>query len=262
MRTRIVVLSTIFYVVVVALLAGVLFKFWTQVLPHGVASRIGHNSEGYVAILAIAPWIQFVRPRISGKRSEWYVTALGFLAFAGLTAAMLSTDWASRFKTLNEGTAAAAVLIPYVQLRRPFPRWVAWTVFLVVTIATIVTSKTVATTDMAESWVMVVLAVAGFDLIDTGILDPGAVTSTVARWLYYAFLVVVPIVCSLAEYHWHAGSTGAYGQTVRFMVRVDESFIFAVFTLFFFAVGLGRTGRGAVESAPVTEPTPVEPVTV
>ncbi|HEY2795912.1 MAG TPA: hypothetical protein VGJ28_26350 [Micromonosporaceae bacterium] len=262
MRTRIAVVSTIFYVGVVALLAGVLFKIWPDVLPKGLATRIGHNSEGYATILAVAPWIQFIRPRIAGKRYEWLITGIGFLALAGLTAAMLAGDWASRFKTLNEGTAAAAVLIPYVQLRRPFPRWVAWTVFLVVTVATIVTSKTVATTDMAESWVMVVFAIAGFDLIDTGILNRDAVTSAVARWSYYAFLVVVPILCSLAEYHWGAGSSRLYGETVRFMVRVDESFIFAIFTLFFFAVGLGRTGRREVASSPVVEPSPVESVPV
>jgi hypothetical protein len=264
MRTRTVAISTIFYVVVAALLFGVLFKVWPEILPKGVASRIGHNTEGYVTVLAVAAWIQFVRPKLIGARAEWIVTGIAVLAFVGLTIAMLAGDWASRFKTLNEGTAAAAVLIPYVQLRRPFPRRVALGVFALVVIATVVTSKTVATTDMAETWAMVVFAIAGFDLIDTGILNPEAVTSTLARWLYYAFLIVAPILFSLAEYHWGAGSTGLVGQTVRWIVRVDESFIFAIFTLFYFGVGLGRTGRASVEaSADAAEQSvPSQPATV
>src|SRR6185312_13688611 len=80
MRNRSLVISTVFYVAVAALLAGVLFKIWPQVLPASVATRIGHNSEGYILALAVAPWIQFVRPRLSGTRAEWIVAILVGLA--------------------------------------------------------------------------------------------------------------------------------------------------------------------------------------
>jgi hypothetical protein len=260
MRTRIVAVSVIFYVAVLALLLGVLFKEWVNVVPKHLAGQIGHNTEGYLAALVVAAWIQFVRPRLVGKRAEWPITIIVALAFVGLTIAMLTTDWPSRFKTLNEGTLGAALVIPYVQLPRPFPRRAALWTAIAVFIVTAVTTKTVETTDMAETYVIVLFAVIGFDLIDRGILDPRAVTSAVKRWSWYAFLVLVPIVFSLLEYHWHAGTKGLYGGSVRFVVRVDESFIFALFVHAFFGVGLGRTGNASVDAAaPVEEHDPVVP---
>src|SRR5690348_17001943 len=120
MRNRVIAYSAIFYAAVLALLLGVLFKEWAQILPKSLATRIGHNSEGYVLILAIAPWIQFVRERIRGTKAEWFVVAVASIAFFALTWWLLTNhamqDPAnSRFKTLNEGTLAAGLLIPYVQ---------------------------------------------------------------------------------------------------------------------------------------------------
>lgn len=244
MRTRAIAVSTIFYIGVLALLLGVLLELWTKVLPTGLSVRIGHNTEGYALALVIAPWIQFVRPRITGTRAEWIVTAVAALALVGLTIYLLAGHGvAGRFKTLNEGTLAAALLIPYVQLRRPLPRRVALWVAVIVVVVTVVTNRTSATTDLAETYGMIILAVIGFDLIDRGILDPTATTSLRARGIWYAVLVIAPIAFSLAEYHWGAGATGVIGTPVRFMVRITEAFIFALFVEVFFAVGLGRVGQ-------------------
>ncbi len=251
MRTRVIAVSTIFYVAVAVLLLGVLFKEWAEVLPKSLATRVGHNTEGYALVLAVAPWIQFARPRLKGTRAEWYVTALVGLAFVGLTIYLLTGGLQSRFKTLNEGTLAAALLIPYVQLRRPLPRRVAIGTAVVIAAVTLLTSKTSETTDFAETYGMLLLGVIGLDIIDRGILDPTALTSVVKRWSYYAFLVIAPVVFSIAEYGMDAGSTGPIGTPVRFLVRITEAFIFALFVQVFFAVGLGRTGG---TTAPVAEP--------
>jgi hypothetical protein len=242
MRTRAIAASAIFYIVVTALLCGVLFEFWVNVFPKAISSRIGHNTEGYIIALAIALWIQFARPRLQGARAEWIITILVALAFVGLTVYLLTGGVASRFKTLNEGTLATALLIPYVQLRRPMPRKVVLWAAIVLVVITAVTSRTSETTDLAETWGMLILGVVGLDLVDRGILDSTAVTSVARRWLWYAFLIVAPIVFSLAEYHWGAGSSGVIGTPVRFLVRITEAFIFALFVEVFFAIGLGRTG--------------------
>jgi hypothetical protein len=92
---------------------------------------------------------------------------------------------------------------------------------------------------------MIILGVVAFDVIDRGILDPAAKTSPVWRWAWYALLVIAPVIFSLAEYHWGAGSSGVIGTSVRFAVRITEAFIFALFVEVFFAVGLGRTGTPA-----------------
>ena len=155
-----------------------LFELWSDVLPNALSVRIGHNTEGYILALVIAAWIQFVRPRIAGSRAEWIITAIAALAFVGLTIYLLAGHGvASRFKTLNEGTLAAALLIPYVQLRRPLPRLVAAVAALVIVAVTIVTNKSAETTDMAETFGMIILGIVGLDVVDRGILDPAAKTS-------------------------------------------------------------------------------------
>jgi hypothetical protein len=261
MRTRTVVFSVIFYVGVSALLLGVLFEEWVKVLPRHFAGQIGHNTEGYLAALVIAAWIQFVRPRLSGKRSEWPITIVAALAFVGLTVAMLTTDWPSRFKTLNEGTLGAALMIPYVQLHRPLPGRVAMWAAIAVFAVTAVTIRTAATVDMAETYGIVFLGIIGLDVIDRGILDPEATTTPAKRYSWYALLILAPTLFSFLEYHWGVswhgvGSSGPIGVPVRWLVRIVESFIFALFVEVFFAVLLGRTGiRPAREwQPPVQEP--------
>jgi hypothetical protein len=267
MRTRTIVISTIYYVGVLALLLGVLFEEWVKILPKHFAGQIGHNSEGYLAALVVAAWIQFVRPRLTGSRAEWPITLLVALAFVGLSVEMLTGDWASRFKTLNEATVAAAVLIPYVQLRRPLPRRVAAAALVIVLVVTAATIKTAMTIDLAETFGMVIFAIAGFDLIDRGILDDTARTSRVKRWIWYLFLIIAPIVFSFLEYHWGTswngvGTTGPIGVPVRWLVRIVEAFIFAIFTSGFFAVGLGRTGGRDSAAVIVEELEPSTPVRV
>jgi hypothetical protein len=263
MRTRVIVFSTIYYVGLLAALFGALFKEWTHVVPHSLATQIGHNTEGYLAALIVAVWIQFVRPKLAGTRAEWPVTIVVGLAFVGLTQWMLNGDMAPQYKTLNEGTLAAAVLIPYFQLRRPLPRRADAITTLVLVIATIATIKLAFTSQMAETIGMVILGVAGLDLVDRGILDPAAVTSAVKRWIWYAFLVIAPLLFGLWEHKWGAGTTGIIGVPVRWMVRINESFVYAILVQIFFAVLLGRTGsNGATEDLPAASVTPEPAVLV
>lgn len=239
---RVAVFSVLYYLVVLLLLLGVLFELWGKVVSKHVAGQVGHNSEGYVAALVIPAWIQFVRPKLTGKSAEWIVTIIVGLAFIGLTIWMLESTWPSRFRTLNEGTLAIGLVVPYVQLRRPLPRRVAACTAAILIIGIIATFGTTFTTNMAETWGIVLFAVVGFDLIDRGILEPAATTSAVARWTWYAFLIIAPIVFSLWENKWGAGSTGPIGTPVRWIVRINESFVYAIFTEFFLAVLLGWTG--------------------
>jgi hypothetical protein len=242
-RLRTVAVSTIYYVLVCALLFGVLFELWSKVLPKHLAGQVGHNSEGYLAALIMAPWIQFVRPRLAGKRAEWPVITVVSVGLLALGCYMVWGTWASRFATLNEGAFAAAVLIPYVHVRRPLPRSLAGWLTASMIVFTFATIRWSVTVDIAETYGMVILAVAGLDMIDRGILEPTATTSIVKRWVWYLFLVVAPLYFSLAEYHWHAGDTGVYGTAIRWLVRINESFIYALLIELFFAVGLGLVGR-------------------
>jgi hypothetical protein len=252
MRRRTVVVSVLYYAIVAGLLLGVLFQIFPHVLPHVLATRISHNSEGYVMALAIALWLQLARPRLTGSRLEWPVTITVAVLFVGLTAFLIWGGLPSRFKTLNEATLASAMLIPYVQWRRPLRRGLAAALAVGVFVVLLVTSKTTAVTDLAETFGALLLAPIGFDLVDRGILDPGAQTSRSARYGWYAALVAAPVLFSLLEYHYGVGSTGWIGEPVRFAVRITEAFIFMLFVELFFAVGLGRVGHTAVGAAQPT----------
>ena len=58
----------IIYLLVGLVLISCMFAFVKDYLPASVASRVSHNSEGYVIALIVIPWIQFVRGRLAGLR--------------------------------------------------------------------------------------------------------------------------------------------------------------------------------------------------
>ncbi|MEJ7742087.1 MAG: hypothetical protein WKF73_05765 [Nocardioidaceae bacterium] len=109
-------------------------------VPDTAAKHIGVNSEGYLAALLGALWIQFARPRLLGSSAQWLVTAAVAVALLELGVWLYNSDVSdipSRFKALNEALLALGLVIPYVQLRRPLPKAVPVTVVAVLLAITI-----------------------------------------------------------------------------------------------------------------------------
>lgn len=236
------VAATAFYVVLVALVLACVIPFLP--LPHRAATAISHNSEGYVIALILVPWIQFVRPRLVGRRTEMAVTIAAAVLLLAIGVFLIATHLPSRIRTLNEGFLAAALLVPYVQLRRPVPRSLPLALSLVAVLIAAVFNGSSEVTDLAEVWGAVVLIPIGLDLIDRGILEPTARTSRALRYGWYAFLVLVPILVSAFE--WHIGVTGLVNGVLRYVSRANEDFIAALLIPVLLAVILGRTGRSSV----------------
>ena len=235
------VLPVVFYGGLALVLASTLFQWLGKVAPDAVASRVGHNSEGYLAALAVVSWIQYVRPRLTGHRREWLVTAAVAALWLALGLALVASDLPSRWRTLNETCLALALLLPYLQLRRPLPRAVPAGIAVGLFVVVVAFESTAAVTDLAETFGILILAPVAFDLVDRGILDPTARTTPRTRWLWYATLVVVPIVLSVLEYR--VGVDGVLGVAVRYGVRVTEAFVCLLLVELYLAVLLGRTGR-------------------
>lgn len=234
---------TVTYGGLVLLLAAILLQALPEILPASLAERIGHNSEGLALALVLALWLQFARTELAGTRHEWRLTALAAACCAGVGFALLATDLPSRFRTLNEAFLAAALLIPYVQLRRPLPRRLAVALAAGVLVVVVVLNRTPLVTDLAETLGVLILAPLAFDVVDRGILDPGARTSARRRSAWYGLLVVVPLGLSVLEYG--VGVTGFAGEAVRYGVRITEAFVCLLIVELYFAVALGRTGRGS-----------------
>jgi hypothetical protein len=249
------ILVILYYGLLVALLAGILLQLLPLVLPDALAARVGRNSEGLLLALLVSLWIQWARPFLSGHPREWSYAAVAALTSVAVGLLLLASDLPSRFRTLNEAFLAVALLIPWLQLRRPLRRRLAVGIPLLLLLLVVTLHRTAAVTDLAEMLGALVLVPLALDVVDRGILDPSAVTSRVRRWAWYAFLVAAPIAFSLLQYR--LGVPEGLEKTVRYLVRITEAFLFLLVVELWFAVGLGRTGRRPAAQPPrVQRPRP------
>jgi hypothetical protein len=234
MRRSQVVAGIVFYGGLLMLMAAILAQFLDEVLPGGLARRVGFNSEGFTLALMVAAWIQFARTRLAGSRREWSVTPAVGLACAAVGIALLATDLPSRFRTLNETFLAAAIVLPYLQLPRPLPRWVpiafSGSVFAVV----VFFSHTEFVTGLAETLGVLILLPLAVDVFDRRIVDPSAPGSPAMRYGFYAALVLVPTTLSALERTLDVD--GVLGAATRYGVRLHESFVCVLLVVIFFAV--------------------------
>lgn len=244
-------LTAAFCLLLGAVLLGVLLELLPAVLPDAVASRVARNSEGLALALVLVLWIQFARQRLSRHPQQWILTALASAVGVGIGVALLAGDLPSRFRTLNEAFLAAALLIPYLQLRRPLParlaRWLSGGALVVV----VAFNRTGIVTDLAEMLGAVILAPVAFDLVDRGILDPSGRTSAGRRAAWYGALLVTPVV--LSRLHYQTELPGIAGEAVRYGVRITETFVCLLLVELWFAVLLllRRAGRaGGSTGAP------------
>jgi hypothetical protein len=249
MPQRRTVLGLVFYLGLTLLLAAILLDVLRELIPRGIAVRVGYNSEGYAAALLLALWIQFARPRLSVTGRQWPVTLAAALALAVIGLLLATSQLPSRFKTMNETMFGLALVIPYVQVRRPVSPRLAVGLSAAVLAVTVAFNRTEYVTLLAEMLGLALLAPLAFDVIDRGILDPHQPTSRRLRYAWYTLLVLLPTASSLL-YHEHALS-GLLGEAIQYQVRLHECFIAIVLVELYFAVGLGRTGRpAATEAAP------------
>jgi hypothetical protein len=177
---------------------------------------------------------------LAGTAREWPATVAAALVFAACGLLLLVTHLPSRFRTLNETFMAAAVLIPYLQARRPLPARLAAGASLAVLAVIVVGHRTASVTDLAEALAVFVLAPIGFDVVDRGILDERAATSPTRRYGWYAALIALPLLFSFLQYGLHLH--GDLRIATRYSVRTYEAFVAMLLVELYFAVGLGRVG--------------------
>ena len=131
---------------------------------------------------------------------------------AGGRAGLLASDLPSRWRTLNETFLALALLLPYLQLRRPLPRALPSGIAVVLLVVVVAFESTAAVTDLAETFGILILAPVAFDLVDRGILDPQPAART--RWLWYAWRCV-GCRCWIPDRRRRAAGAVRYGVRTR-----------------------------------------------
>lgn len=210
-----------FTLLLVVILLGILDRF----LSPNIATRVAYNSEAYLFAIVIASWIQFGLPRIPiGSRVPWGL--VHGVAWAGLGIGLMLSGWPSRIVTLNEAAFALAVLIPYVSLQRPLPRWGLSVIPVLVglTVWAVVWSPGSWVVDQAETFAFLGLAILTVDVFDKRLLRQEAQVDRGLRSAWYAFLILEPIIVSgLGVSVRDGGSPSALA--LQYLGRLHESFI-------------------------------------
>ncbi|MBA2558476.1 MAG: hypothetical protein H0V07_01070 [Propionibacteriales bacterium] len=225
-------------------MAAILGELLPYVLPTTLAIHVAFNSEGYLVALLVAPWIQFARPRLVNSKKQWPITMIA--AFACLAVGIWlyrldAADMPSRFKTLNEAVLAVGFVIPYVQVRRPLPPAVPAGLSLALLALIAFGQSNTLVIGLAEMLGVLVLMPVALDLVDRGILQRDGRTSPAARYAWYAFLVLFPVVCSLTQRLTNTDD-GVIIAIAHYTNRADEAFAGVILVELYFAVGLGRSG--------------------
>ncbi len=215
----------VFYGGLALLMALILTAVLDRFMSSKLASRVAYNSEAYLFAIGLASWVQFGWPRLAIGFRVWRSLALGAVwALVGI--GLLLIDLPSRVVTLNEAAFALAVLIPYVSLRRPLPRWVlsAAPVLIGLTVWAVGWAPQSWVINQAETFAFVVLAMLTFDVFDRSLLQPDAQVNRWLRWAWYGFLVLEPVIVSGLGTGVRAGN-GTGALTLEYLGRVHESFI-------------------------------------
>jgi hypothetical protein len=191
------VLRPAFYLVVGALFALAVTDRLDAVLPAEAAKDVGEDSEALLLALMLAGWIEFARPRLRRAANARAVTAAAATACLVLGSWLFLGEAVPRpLATFGEPVLAMALLLPYLQLRRPLPRRLVAVVPATALLLLVAASASVHTTRAAEALAVLVLVPLGLDVFDRRILEPSVRTPAALRWSWYLVLIAMPLVLS------------------------------------------------------------------
>ncbi len=220
----------VFYGALALLMVLILSGALAMIAPASIATRVAYNSEAYLFALILAAWIQFAIPRLRDRRLMMWALMHGALwALIGVSliaGAMWINDFPSRLATLNEPAIALAILIPYVSLRRPLPRWTLAIVPLSVGVVVwaVGWAPDSWVIDQAETFGLVILAILTLDVFDRVLLERGAPVNRGIRLAWYGFMILEPILVSTIGTGVRSGE-GAIALSLEFLGRIHESFV-------------------------------------
>lgn len=230
MRTSTIVRS-FFYAGLVLLLGLALTQSLSEVIPGKLGLFFSRNSEAYVALLILCPWIDWVRPRLLGRSVEWPVaiSAGAGMLLAGL--ALREAPWGPQIVTLNEALIGCSLLIPYLQQRRPA---VLWSILLAggaIMIPVVSAGSDAFITDMAEAFGMIVAAVLLVAVFDSGLLRGLPVNRVRNLWLAAVAFAAMFLVHGVTP----AEPTVVVDHVMVFVQRANEGLLVLIVMLLYYA---------------------------
>lgn len=232
----------------------ILLERLDTVLPALPARLLTQNVEGVALALGLGLWLCPIR-RWLGSAALGVALVLGagcLLAGWWLLAGPLSHPEHSRFITLNETMLALAVLLPYLEIRRPLRWWAAALPVAAFTLPVVAAGRSETVTTMAEVFAAVVLVAITVDLVDPSLLDG----SSPHRWRSLAWLGLLSalVVVFRVWADWNEPE-GFFGHVLLYLARGNEMFLAVIGLTLLFGVLCPQAQRaGATASARLQDP--------
>lgn len=228
-----------FYSVLTLVLLLIVTGALPALLPGGVASRIGHNSESLLFAIAFCAVAQFLLPWLRHRRwSPWLVTVPGAVVCFGFGTFLINSSWPATLVTLNEPVIATGFMLLYASVRRPFRYAAAVAAALLAFI--IVFFHTSFVLDQAESLVPALLAPLALDVFDRTILEPWRKPKAGLRLLWMSFLAVVALGL-MAAAPWARGDLhGPFRLGIDYGQRAAEAYWGWLIVHLYFGYWIGK----------------------
>lgn len=230
--------TVVFYVAVFALLALIVGKQLSTVLPGSVASQIGHNSESLCFALLVCAMIQFLRPASLSTSRRWSVSAAIAIGCIGIGWLLVLSDLPSSVATLNEPIIAGGVLALFLQLRRPL-RW-PWAYAAAVLVFIVALFDTALVLDQAESLVLILLAPVGLDVMDRMVLEGRRYDVAIRRHVWCAGLIVFALTMMALAPWARDDLAGGLRLGIDYAHRAAEAYWGWLLVHLYFSYWLGR----------------------
>ncbi len=245
--------SAIFYSVTGVALLMLVTKAHKSVLPEGIASQIGHNSEALLFALLVAAQVQLLR-KVSPGSVRLAAICAGAIVLIGLGLLLKEQDWTSSVVTLNEPMIGAGFVLLYLALPRSTATAISVTVAVVLFIVIFFDSAFVL--DQAESLVPLALAGPALDIFDRTILRPELADTPGLRLLWMALLLGTVVGLMFAADWAREDLHGGLRYTIDYAQRAAEAYWGWLIVHTFFSYWLGSRWRDATPATRHEEPVP------
>src|SRR5680860_588033 len=238
--SRITSRSAIFYALTGLVVIILVTKAQQHVLPGGVATQVGHNSEAFLFALLVSAQIQILRrvPRGSFRLAG---IGLGAVLLFVLGTLLLHSDLAPTLVTLNEPLIGAGFVLLYLGLPRSHATAVSVTVAVVLFVTIFFDTGFVL--DQAESLVPLALAGPALDVFDRTILQPELEDAPGLRLLWMALLLVAAIGLIFAAHWARQDLHGGLRLGIDYLQRAAEAYWGWLLVHAFFSYWLGSMWR-------------------